>query len=129
MIEVNGMFPVMVTADLSLVKAFYQSVFGFKVVFYQADFYLHLASANNAIELGFLMPAHVSQPEFLQAKMVTEGYVLSLEVANAEQAFAQAQQLELNVVMPIKDEVWGQRHFIISDPAGIHIDIVEHLKN
>ncbi len=126
MIEFDAMFPVMVSTELASLKQFYESVFGFHAVFYQADFYLHLVSPNTGVQLGFLMPEHASQPDFLHARMASEGYVLSLEVKDAQAAYVQAQDLKLMVAMELKDEDWGQRHFIIQDPAGFYIDLVEH---
>jgi uncharacterized glyoxalase superfamily protein PhnB len=115
----------MVANDLAEIKNFYVTVFGFKAVFYDANFYLHLMSENNAIQLGFLVPNHSSQPEFLQPLMVSDGFVISLEVKNAAIAFAEAQKMNLTIAMDLKIEPWGQIHFMIEDPAGFRIDIIE----
>lgn len=126
MIEFSAMFPVMVVDNLAEMKAFYETVFGFNSVYYQEGFYLHLTSVETGVQLGFLVPEHASQPQFLHRLMDPEGYVISLEVADATQAFSQAQELDLKVSMPIKEEVWGQIHFMVQDPSGINIDIVQH---
>ncbi|PSW73227.1 glyoxalase [Photobacterium sp. GB-50] len=127
MIEVDAMFPVMVTSDLEVVKQFYETVFGFKAVFYDSNFYLHLVSPNNNIQLGFLVPNVASQPEFLHPIMSAKGYVISLEVKDAALAYAEAKQMDLNFIMALKEEEWGQVHFMIQDPAGLSIDVVQHL--
>ncbi|WP_196161333.1 VOC family protein [Reinekea sp. G2M2-21] len=127
MIEIDAMFPVMVTANLEAVKAFYESVFGFNAVFFDASFYLHLVSPSSGVQLGFLVPEHASQPEFLQSLMSSNGYVLSLEVKDAALAYAEAQRMNLTIVMELKEEVWGQLHFILEDPVGVRIDVVQHL--
>ncbi len=126
MIEFSAMFPVMVVSDLAEVKTFYETVLGFNSVYYQEDFYLHLVSVETDVQLGFLMPEHASQPEFLHRLMDPTGYVISLEVSDANRAYSQAQQLELTISMPLKEEVWGQVHFMVQDPSGINIDIVQH---
>ena len=59
--------------------------------------------------------------------MSIEGYVISLEVADANLAYQRAKGLGLDIAMPLKSEPWGQTHFIVQDPAGIHLDIVEHV--
>ncbi|NTS77113.1 VOC family protein [Catenovulum sp. SM1970] len=128
MIEIDAMFPVMVAANLAEVKAFYEEVFGFNAVFYDANFYLHLVSPSSGVQLGFLMPAHASQPEFLQPLMSPDGYVISLEVKDAAHAYSDAQKMELKMAMPLKEEVWGQIHFMLQDPAGFRIDVVQHLE-
>jgi len=127
MIEIEAMFPVMVAPNLEAIKQFYETVFGFNAVFYEADFYLHLVSPNTGAQLGFLVPNHSSQPEFLHGVMSANGYVISLDVKDAARAFKQAQGLNLDIVMSLKEEVWGQVHFILKDPAGFRVDIVQQL--
>jgi catechol 2,3-dioxygenase-like lactoylglutathione lyase family enzyme len=127
MIEIDAMFPVMVTAKLDAVKVFYESVFGFNTVFYDDSFYLHLVSPSG-IQLGFLLPEHGSQPDFLRPLMSPDGYVISLEVKDATRAYAEAQKMDLTIAMEFKEEVWGQVHFMLKDPAGFRIDVVQHLE-
>ena len=118
-IDIDAMFPVMVVSDLAQIKAFY-------AVFYEPNFYLHLVSPTG-VQLGFLVPDHPSQPTFLHTALAADGYVISLEVKNAALAYTEANRLQLNVVLPLTEEAWGQTHFILQDPAGIRIDVVEHV--
>jgi len=128
MIEIEAMFPVMVTSNLDAVKQFYETVFGFNTVFYDPKFYLHLVSPSTGAQLGFLLPGHVSQPEFLHPIMNSDGFVISLEVKDATMAFSEAQKMNLSVAMDLKHEEWGQIHFMLQDPAGFRIDVVQHLE-
>lgn len=128
MIDIQAMFPVMVASNLAEIKQFYTSVFGFNAVFYDAEFYLHLVS-NSGVQLGFLLPEHPTQPQFLQPLMSPDGYVISLEVADAAKAFEEAVSMKLSIAMELKEEDWGQIHFMLEDPAGFKIDIVEHLES
>jgi uncharacterized glyoxalase superfamily protein PhnB len=109
------------------VKQFYEAVFGFNAVFYDPNFYLHLVSPNTGAQLGFLLPNHDTQPEFLHPVMSADGYVISLEVKDAAKAYREAKNLNLNFVMHLKEEVWGQIHFMLQDPAGFRVDVVQHL--
>lgn len=126
MITIDAIFPVMVAENLAAVKEFYQAVFGFNAVFYDANFYLHLVSPNGA-QLGFLVPEHASQPNFLHPVMSPDGFVLSFEVKDATAAYAEAQKMKLELAMELKKEEWGQLHFMLVDPAGFRVDVVEHL--
>jgi len=128
MIEIEAVFPVMVTAELEAVKQFYESVFHFNAVFYDPQFYLHLVSPSTGAQLGFLIQNHATQPDFLHPIMSTDGYVISLEVKDAAQAYAEAKALNLDIAMQLKEEAWGQIHFMLKDPAGFRIDIVQHLE-
>lgn len=127
MINVDAMFPVMVVEKLEPIKEFYETVFGFKAVFYEENFYMHLMSANNKIELGFLLPDIASQPKFLHSIVLSEGFVISLEVKNAALAYSEAQKMKLDFLLELKQEEWGQIHFIIKDPSGLSIDVVQHI--
>jgi len=128
MIEIEAMFPVMVTPNLDAVKQFYEAVFGFNAVFYDPEFYLHLVSPGTGAQLGFLLPNHDTQPVFLHPIMAADGYVISLEVKDAALAYAEAKNLNLSIAMPLKEEVWGQIHFMLQDPAGFRVDVVQHLE-
>lgn len=126
MIEIEAIFPVMVTPKLEAEKQFYETVFGFHSVFYDPDFYLHLVSPSTGAQLGFLLPGHDTQPEFLHPIMSSDGYIISLEVKDAAQAYEEAKKLNLSIAMHLKEEVWGQVHFMLQDPAGFYVDIVQH---
>ena len=128
MIEIKAMFPVMVTPNLESVKQFYEEVFGFNAVFFDPDFYLHLTAPDKGAQLGFLIPNHDTQPEFLHSVMSADGYVISLEVEDAVAAYTEAKNLNLNIAMHLKEEVWGQTHFMIQDPSGLRVDVVQHLE-
>lgn len=128
MIEIDAMFPVMVTLNLESVKQFYETVFGFNAVFYDPSFYLHLASPTSGAQLGFLLPNHVTQPEFLHPVMSRDGYVISLEVKDATKAYSEALRMNLDVAMELKQEKWGQIHFMLQDPAGFRVDVVQHIE-
>lgn len=127
MITFQAMFPVMVTNKLSEQNDFYQRVLGFDAVFFEPDFYLHLVSPSTGVQLGFLMPNHPSQPKFLRPMMLSEGYAISIEVPDITQALEQAKKLSLNITLPLTQEDWGQTHFMIKDPAGFYIDIIQHV--
>jgi hypothetical protein len=43
-------------------------------------------------------------------------------------AYDQAVSAELNLVFDYKVEAFGTAHFMLKDPAGLVIDIVEHLQ-
>ena len=66
-----------------------------------------------------------SQPGFLQPTAQADGMVISFEVANATAAYAQAKKDGLDIVFELKEEPWKQTHFMVRDPAGLIIDIVE----
>ena len=125
MININAAFPLYVTENLDAQKSFYAKTFGFEAVFFDPEFYLHLVNPANGIELGFRLPNLKTQPDFLHACAPAHGMVISFEVEDAAKAYEQAQQQGLEVVYELKVETWKQTHFMVRDPAGLIIDIVE----
>ncbi len=123
MIEVKSSFPVFTVKDLEIAKIFYIDNFAFEVVF-SGDWYIHLVSPSG-VQVGFLLPNQPSQPKIFQGQYSGDGVIFSLEVENADTAFVVAQSKGLDIALEIRSEDWGQRHFVIQDPNGIYLDIVQ----
>ena len=51
---------------------------------------------------------------------------LSVDVADIDSAYADAQRLGYEIVHPLTEETWGVRRFFVRDPNGIVVNIVEH---
>ena len=118
-------FPVMVTHRLAEQKRFYEQILGFESVFFEQDFYLHLVHPHANIQLGMLIPNHPSQPEFLHPEMRTGGFINSFEVDDVVSAFEMANKQQLDIALTLKTEPWGQQHFILRDPAGFYVDVIQ----
>ncbi len=127
MIEFNALFPLYITENLEALKDFYTTVFGFEAVFFDAEFYLHLQHPVNNSQIGFLLPGHATQPEFLHAQAQTEGHVISFDVDSARVAFDKATEAGLDIIFTYTEEPWGQNHFMVRDPAGFVVDLVENV--
>ena len=116
-------FPVFIVEDLIGAKAFYSSYFNFSVAF-ENEWYLHLFS-ESGIQIGFMLPNQPTQPPFFHQTHDGKGVIFSLEVDNAESAYSEAQRNSLDIMQDLVAEEWGQYHFIIKDPNGIFLDIVQ----
>ena len=123
MIEPKSSFPVFTVENLDAAKSFYAEHFDFDVVF-SGDWYVHLIS-KSGIQVGFLLPNQPTQPPIFQKPYSSEGVIFSLEVEDADSAFLEAKSRSLNIVLELRSEDWGQRHFCIQDPNGIYLDIVQ----
>lgn len=126
MIELSTMFPVLVTKDLAKLKAYYETNFGFEHQFFDPEFYLHLIHHQSGVQLGFMTPDHPSQPDFLHPVAGKQGMVISFEVPDAKSTYDAIKKAGLNIVFDYKVEEFGLTHFMIKDPAGFVIDVVEH---
>jgi catechol 2,3-dioxygenase-like lactoylglutathione lyase family enzyme len=53
---------------------------------------------------------------------------LSIEVADVDAVHAKAIALGLQIVYPLTDEPWGVRRFVVTDPNGVVINVMSHIK-
>ncbi len=123
MITAASSFPVFTVNNLEAAKAFYTAHLGFGIAF-ENEWYLHLVS-DAGIQVGFMLPAQPTQPEIFHPAYDGRGVIFSLEVEDVDAAYAEARRHALNVVLTLRSEDWGQRHFCLEDPNGIYLDIVQ----
>jgi len=109
--------------NLDNAKSFYVNTFGFNVAF-QNEWYLHLVS-ESGIQIAFMLPNQPTQPEIFRIKTNGKGFIFSLEVDDADQAYSQAINNSLDIVLDLRSEEWGQRHFALQDPNGVYVDVVQ----
>ena len=114
-----------ITSRLLESKQFYSDVLRFGVTF-ENDFYLLLHTPNQQAEWSFLTPDHPSQQPLFQPAFGGKGVYLTIEVADVDAEYARITALGVPVAIPIRDEPWGDRHFAITDPNGVGIDIVTY---
>lgn len=126
MIEPRSSFPVFIVKDLWAAKTFYTQHFGFNEVF-SNEWYLHLVTKSD-VQIGFMLPEQPTQPHIFKQPYTGSGAIFSLEVDDADLAFSEATSKSLNIVLELQSEDWGQRHFCIEDPNGIHLDIVQAIE-
>ncbi|MBB6669077.1 VOC family protein [Cohnella nanjingensis] len=121
----NSFYPVILTEDVKASSAFYIAHFGFEPVF-EADWYVSLKnSAGPApFELAILSASHETVPEAF--RKAAQGVILNFEVASADDAYERLiGEAKLPLRQPIRDEAFGQRHFITSDPNGVLLDVIQ----
>lgn len=116
-------YPVLITTDVEATAAFYEKSFRFRRAF-SADWYVHLQSAEQPdVNLAILAAGHETIP--VEGVGKTTGLLLNFEVENADAEFARAQSANLPILLALRDEPFGQRHFITQDPNGVLIDVIQ----
>ena len=126
MITPNNAFPVFIVKNINKAKDFYENNFDFNTVF-ENEWYLHLVS-KSGIQVAFMRPNQPTQPEIFHKPYNGKGVIFSLEVNDADSVYAFVKKQSLNIVLELRSEEWGQRHFSLEDPNGIFIDIVQAIK-
>jgi catechol 2,3-dioxygenase-like lactoylglutathione lyase family enzyme len=123
--KINSFYPVILTDKVALSSVFYTSNFGFETV-YEADWYVSLRMTNNQVpyELALLDATHPTIPEVYRKPV--QGLILNFEVEAVDLEYKRLiQDRKLPLLLDIRDEEFGQRHFITSDPNGVLIDIIQ----
>lgn len=118
------LYPVTITSKLDECKQFYQKVFGFGVVF-EASWYVQLVHKESGIEIGLMLPDLDSQPERIHGGFSGQGVIYTLEVDDITTTYKAARAKGVDIWYELTTEEWGQRHFMMEDPAGIVIDVVQ----
>lgn len=116
-----------ITAKMAETKTFYTTVLGFGISF-ENDFYLLLHTPDQSAQISFLQPNHPSQSPIFQPAFNGQGMYLTIEVDNVDAVYTQIKSMGIPIAVDIRDEPWGDRHFAITDPNGIGIDIVHYSK-
>lgn len=116
-------YPVIMTDKVAETAAFYQTHFRF-VPSFESDWYVHLQSMEDEkVNIAILQGDHETIPKSARGKV--SGLLLNFEVDDVDAEYRSAQQNGLVIHLPIKDEAFGQRHFITSDPNGVLIDVIK----
>ena len=119
--RLTGFYPVLLVTDVARTAAFYVEHFGFQPVF-DSDWYVHLRASHAAIELAVIAYDHNTIPPVGRQK--TAGLLLSFEVDDAAAEYARLQAAGVPMLQPLRDEPFGQRHFIATDPNGVLLDVI-----
>jgi catechol 2,3-dioxygenase-like lactoylglutathione lyase family enzyme len=115
-------YPVLMTGDVAATARFYQDHFRFAPAF-EADWYVHLQSTEDpSVNIAILQGDHETIPE--PARGRTTGLILNFEVEDVDAAHARATAEGLPILLPLRDEPFGQRHFITRDPNGVLIYVI-----
>ena len=119
----NSLFPVLCTESVGESHRFYKNLFGMQAAF-EIDWYVQLRSPDNeSIQIAFVQADHPSVPERFQA--MPAGTIVTLEVDDADQYHNKAKELGLAIELSLRDEPWGQPHFMVVDPGGVLVDVVK----
>lgn len=116
-------YPVICTGDVAATAGFYQRHFHFAPAF-ESDWYVHLTSkVDPNVHIAVLDYRHETIPEGFRKP--SQGVLINFEVEDVDDEYALAQKAGLDIRLALRDEPFGQRHFIVADPNGILIDVVK----
>lgn len=121
----NKLHPLIITDKLTETTEFYKNHFEFDEAF-TSDWYIQLAHENGT-EIAVMVDGAANQPEFLHQPFGGSGMVMTFEVDDATAQYETFKSKGATFLKELTDEEWGQRHFILQDPAGVYVDVVQYL--
>lgn len=117
-------YPVLMSEKLEESHMFYKTYLGFTDTFI-SEWYISLSHPEGG-ELALIDASHDTIPVAYQSNV--KGMILNMEVEDATSIYKRIQkQNEQILLMDIRDEEYGQRHFMVQDPNGLLIDIIESI--
>lgn len=121
--KITSYYPVICTDKLAETRAFYETHFDFAPAF-ASDWYVHLASQSDSrVNLAILDHSHETIPAGFRRP--AQGVLINFEVEDVDAVYEKAQQAGLDIRLTLRDEAFGQRHFILADPAGVLVDVIK----
>lgn len=121
--QLRSFYTVLCTEDVAGTAKFWERHFGFRRAF-ASDWYVHLVSeASDQANLAILDYRHETIPAPFRKK--ASGMLVNFEVEDVDTLYAKAQAEGLKIHLALRDEPFGQRHFITEDPNGIAIDVIK----
>jgi catechol 2,3-dioxygenase-like lactoylglutathione lyase family enzyme len=121
--KITGYNPVLLVDDVEKAAAFYQTHFGFTPLF-KSDWYIHLQQADHpTVNLAFVSRNHESVPE--GSRKPAAGLLINFEVEDPDEIYERLRAAGVPVLHTLRDEDFGQRHFIVADPNGVMVDVIK----
>jgi uncharacterized glyoxalase superfamily protein PhnB len=123
MFKVNSYYPVLCVNDVAETANFYKQHFNFEAAF-ENEWYVHLRMKDTPeVNLAIVDGNHESVPA--EWRRTVQGVLINFELEEVDAFYAELKASGLEMLLDLRDEPWGQRHFIVNDPAGTMIDVIK----
>jgi uncharacterized glyoxalase superfamily protein PhnB len=119
---INSSYTVIKTKKIEETSNFYEIFFGFSRSF-SSDWYVSLKSENS--ELAVMDSEHDSIPVNFRGISSGPQLILNFETEQVDEIYKMFKAAGHKIHLDLRDEPWGQRHFISEDPNGIAIDVIK----
>jgi catechol 2,3-dioxygenase-like lactoylglutathione lyase family enzyme len=120
-------YPLITVARLRDSRNFFVDRLDMRVVF-EASWVVMLGHRDDgSIDVGLLSSDHPSSPpgpETFDGK----GMIMTLQVDDAIAVHQRLASAGVPIVHPITVAPWGQRRFMVRDPSGVLVDVVEQVE-
>jgi len=121
--QVKGFGAGYLVDDVAATTRFYTDVVGLAVTV-ELDWFASVNAGAPGYEISFVRRGHESVPEGYRVRE-TAGLMFGLVVEDAAAEARRLSEAGVELVTPVVDEVYGQRHFSVADPNGVLLDVIE----
>lgn len=117
------------TDRLTDARDFYVRWLGMEVTF-ELDWVVYVSRPAGAGRTGvcFMAPGLEHQIPEHRTPYTGDSVILTFQVDDARRELAALRERGFEPDVDIRDEPWGQRHFMTRDPAGVWVDIVQEIE-
>ncbi|WP_171064658.1 VOC family protein [Actinomadura soli] len=123
--RVKDVYPLVVVEDPVAVRDWYARHLGFSAAF-DTDWFVYLVSGGERpFALAFMRDGLDFQLPQFRTAMSGDALVITIEVEDVRAAHDEICATGARPEVSLRDEPWGQRHFMLRDPAGGWVDIVQ----
>ena len=98
-------------------------------------FYTEFVGLNVVMDMGWIVTLASPNNPTAQLSLIkadspgnNQSFSITIEVADVVASHAKAVSLGLCINYPLTDEPWGVRRFGVTDPNGLSINIMSHIK-
>ena len=117
----NALFPDIQTARLAESRDFYVRLLEMEVAF-DSDWYVLLRDPRRPrLQLAFVADGHATVPAAFHGP--ARGLLVTVEVDDVDAVHARALADGVELAQELRDEEFGQRHFMAVDPNGLLVDV------
>jgi uncharacterized glyoxalase superfamily protein PhnB len=120
-------YPLFTVSHLKQSREFFVRSFGLRVVF-EASWVVMLSHTEvGSISIGLMSSDHPSRPPGPET-FDGPGMLLTLQVDDARALHTHLASEGVPITYPLTDAPWGQRRFMVTDPSGIVVDVVQQIE-
>jgi len=120
---ISSVFPVLCVDDVDACREFYMQVLELELVF-ECGWYTSLvAPGDRDNQVAFVEAGHPSVPDGFNAP--ARGMLVTVAVDDVDSVHDRAIAAGHQPVLELCEEGFGQRHFMLQDPAGTLLDLIQ----
>jgi catechol 2,3-dioxygenase-like lactoylglutathione lyase family enzyme len=127
--EIQDTYPLIVTEKVDEARDFYVRWLDMEVTF-ETDWVVYVSRPAGTARIGvcFMAPGLEHQIPEHRIPYKGDAVILTFHVDDAQRELDALRDRGFEPDVDIRDEPWGQRHFMTRDPAGIWVDIVQDIE-